>query len=77
MATQQAGGWSRREFLRRLTLAAAAGMFGVSPRPVTAVEEQQMRVQTDKPSALGVCPQRDANADEICPHCCNYGYKGR
>ena len=71
MTGQQAGGWSRRVFLRNLTLAGAAGVFGVYPRRVAPVEAHQTRGPTDTPSALGACPQRD----EICPNCCNYEYK--
>jgi hypothetical protein len=72
MTAQQAGGWSRREFLRRLTLAGAAGVFGVYPRPVAAAEEKQTGLQTDKASALAVCQQRYAKAYDICPNCCEY-----
>jgi len=46
MTAQQAAGWSRREFLQRLALAGAAGMAGMSSRPVTAVEVQQTRRPT-------------------------------
>jgi hypothetical protein len=68
MTGQQAGSWSRRAFLRGLTLAGAAGVFGMYPKSVAAVDEPQTSVPTDNPSALGMCPQRDA----ICPNCCNY-----
>jgi hypothetical protein len=75
VTAQQADGWSRRVFLRNLTLAGAAGVFGVYPRRVAAVDEPQTCVSPDNPAALGVCPQRDANAHEICPNCCNYRYE--
>jgi hypothetical protein len=68
MTAQQAGVWTRRAFLRGLTLAGAAGVFGVYPRRVAAVEAQQTSAQVDTSSALGVCPPRDA----ICPNCCQY-----
>jgi hypothetical protein len=67
MTGQQAGAWSRREFLRRLTLAGTVGVFGMYPKPVAAVEAQQPSGQPNTPSRLGVCPPRDA----ICPGCCN------
>jgi hypothetical protein len=72
MTAQQAGVWTRRAFLRGLALAGAVGVFGMYPKPVAAVDAPQTSVPTDNPSALGVCPQRDANAHEICPNCCNY-----
>jgi hypothetical protein len=68
MTAQPSGRWSRRAFLRNLTLAGAAGVFGVYPRPVAPVESHQTRGQPDQSSALGVCPPRDA----ICPNCCQY-----
>jgi hypothetical protein len=71
---QQAGSWSRRAFLRHLSLAGAAGAFGVYPGPVAPVESHQMRGQPDQSSALGVCPAREARAQEICLHCCNSQY---
>jgi hypothetical protein len=71
MTAQQAGGWSRRVFLRNLTLAGAAGVFGMYPRPIAAIEAHQTRGPTNTPSALGVCPQRN----ETCPNCCNYPYE--
>jgi hypothetical protein len=71
MTAQQSGCWSRRAFLWNLTLAGAAGVFGVFPRPLAPVESHQTRGQADQPSALGGCPQRDAKAQEICPNCCN------
>jgi hypothetical protein len=73
VTAQQADGWSRRVFLRNLTLAGAAGLVGVYPRRVAAVEAQQTSGQPDTPSALGACPQRDV----ICPNCCNYRYEAR
>jgi hypothetical protein len=75
MTAQQSGSWTRRAFLRNLTLAGAAGVFGVYPRPVAPVESHQTRGQPDQSSALGVCPQRDARAQEICPNCCNPRYQ--
>jgi hypothetical protein len=75
MTGQQAGDWSRRAFLRGLTLAGVVGVFGVYPKPVAAVDEPQSRIPPDNPSALGLCPPRDANAHEICPNCCNYRYE--
>ncbi len=74
MTAQPTGGWTRREFLRRLALAGAAGVFGVYPRAALAVEKQT-GVQTDKPSALGACQQRYAKAHDICPNCCEYRYE--
>jgi hypothetical protein len=70
MTVQQAGGWSRREFLRSLAVAGAAGVFGVYSGPVRVVETVQAHEPTDTPPALGTCPQRAANAQEICPNCC-------
>jgi hypothetical protein len=52
---RQGGGWSRRAFLRYLSLAGAVGVFGMYPRPVAAIEAPQMRGPADTPSALGVC----------------------
>jgi hypothetical protein len=72
MTAQQAAGWSRREFLQRLTLAGAAGMAFMSSRPDTAVEVQQTRRPTDTSSAVGVCLQPTANTHDICPNCCHY-----
>jgi hypothetical protein len=77
MTAQQAGGRSRGEFLRKVTLAGAVDVFGVSPRSLAAVEEKQTGVQTDKPSALGVYPQRYANAHERCPNCGEDRYEAR
>jgi hypothetical protein len=71
MTAQQAGTWTRRAFLRRLALAGAAGVFGVYPRRVAAVEEPQTSGPADTPSALGACPRRDA----LCPNCCDYNYE--
>jgi hypothetical protein len=65
MTAQQAGGWSRRAFLKKLTLAGAAGVFGVQRRPVAAVEGQQARGPTDAPSALGVRPRATKSAHTI------------
>ena len=75
MTAQQPGSWSRRAFLRHLTLAGAAGVFGVYPRPSAPVESQQTRGQLDQSSALSGCPQRDARAQNICPNCCNPQYQ--
>jgi hypothetical protein len=72
MTAQQVGVWTRRAFLRGLALAGAVGVFGMYPKPVAAVDEPPMRGPTGTPSALGVCPPRDANAHELCPNCCNY-----
>jgi hypothetical protein len=69
MTAQPSGRWSRRASLRNLTLAGAAGVFGVYPRRVAPVESHQAHGQADQPSALGVCPQCDARAQEICPNC--------
>jgi hypothetical protein len=68
MTAQQAGVWTRRAFLRGLVLAGAAGVLGVYPRQVAAVEAPHTSAQVDTSSALGVCPPRDA----ICPNCCHY-----
>jgi hypothetical protein len=75
MTIEGAGGWSRREFLGMLILAGAGGLFGAYPGPISAVEEKQTNVQTDKPSALRGCPPRYAKAQEICPHCYEYSYE--
>jgi hypothetical protein len=75
MTAQPSGSWSRRAFLRHLTLAGAAGVFGVYPRPVAPVESRQPRGQLDQSSAPGMCRQRDARAQEICPNCCNSQYQ--
>ena len=75
MTAQQSGSWTRRAFLRNLTLAGAAGVFGVYPRRVAPVESYQTRGQPDPSSAPGVCPQYDARAQEICPNCCNPQYQ--
>jgi hypothetical protein len=75
MTVQQSGSWSRRAFLRNLTLAGAAGMFGVYPRSVAPVESPQTRRQPDQSSAPGVCPQRNAGAQDTCPNCCNPRYQ--
>jgi hypothetical protein len=72
MTAQQAGAWTRRAFLRRLALAGAAGVVGAYPRWLAAVAAPQTSVPPGNPSALGVCPPRDANAHEICPNCCKY-----
>jgi hypothetical protein len=53
MTAQWAGGRSRGEFLRKVTLVGAVDVFGVFPRSLAAVEEIQTGVQTHKPSALG------------------------
>jgi TAT (twin-arginine translocation) pathway signal sequence len=71
---QQATSQSRREFLKTLTLAGAAGALGVHSRPVAAVGEKHPGVQRDKPSALVVCRQRDIDARNTCPNCCDYRY---
>jgi hypothetical protein len=71
MTAQQAGGWSRRVFLRNLILAGAAGVVGMYPRPIAAIEAHQTRGPPNIPSALGVCPHRH----ETCPNCCNYSYE--
>jgi anaerobic selenocysteine-containing dehydrogenase len=71
---QQADGQSRREFLKALTLTGAAGVLGVHSQPVAAVEEKDPGVRSDKPSALGVCQQRDVDAHNTCPNCCDYRY---
>jgi hypothetical protein len=75
MTAQQAGGWTRRAFLRNLMLAGAAGVFGVYPRPVTPIELFQSSEQPDHSSGLAGCPQREARAPEICPNCCNPRYQ--
>jgi hypothetical protein len=77
MTAQQAGGQSRREFLKTLTLAGSVCMLGVHSKPVAAVEGKHTGVQTDKPSALDVRQQRDADARDICPNCCDYRYGAR
>ena len=74
MTARQAGSQSRREFLKTLTLAGAAGVLGVHSQLVAAVEEKYPCVQSDKPSALDVCKQRDVNAYNTCPNCCDYRY---
>jgi anaerobic selenocysteine-containing dehydrogenase len=71
---QQAGSQSRREFLKTLTLAGAAGVLGVHSHLVAAAEEKHPGMQSDKPSALDVCRQRDADAHNTCPNCCNDRY---
>jgi len=43
MGAQQAEGWSRREILAVLTLAGAAGVFGVYPEPVAAEPPPERR----------------------------------
>jgi hypothetical protein len=60
MTAQQAGGWSRRAFLKKLTPAGAAGVFGVQRRPVAAAEGQQARGPTDAPLVLGSVAERVA-----------------
>lgn len=75
MTSQQVGGWTRRVFLRNLTLAGTAGMFAMYPKPTTPIEVQQTSGQADIPPALGVCPSRDTHAQVICPDCCNYRYE--
>jgi hypothetical protein len=72
MTAQQAGAWSRREFLRSLALVVAAGVAGMYSRSGTAVEAQPKRRPTDTPSGTDMCPKRAANAYEICPNCCHY-----
>jgi anaerobic selenocysteine-containing dehydrogenase len=74
MTARQAGSQSRREFLKTLTLAGAAGVLGVHSQLVAAAEEKQSDIPTDKPLALDVCKQRDASAPNTCPNCCDYRY---
>jgi anaerobic selenocysteine-containing dehydrogenase len=74
MTAQQVGSQSRREFLKTLTLAGAASVLGVHSQLVAAIEKKQTGIPTDKSSALDACKQRDANADNICPNCCDYRY---
>jgi hypothetical protein len=71
---QQATSQSRREFLKTLTLAGAAGVVGVHSHLVAAVEEKRPGIQRHKPSVLDVCQQRDSDAHNTCPNCCDYRY---
>jgi hypothetical protein len=74
MMAQQPCSQSRREFLKALTLAGAAGVLGVHSHRVAAVEEKHPDVQSETPSALDVCKQLDINARNTCPNCCDYRY---
>jgi hypothetical protein len=71
---QQATSQTRREFLKTLTLAGAAGVLGVHSHLVAAVDERHPGIPSDKPSALESCTQRDVNASNTCPNCCDYRY---
>jgi hypothetical protein len=71
MTGQQAGRWSRQEFLRRCALAGAAGVASIYPSSITAVEAQQECRPTDSHGGTDMCPQRPLNALAICPNCCN------
>jgi hypothetical protein len=71
MTGQQAGGWKRREFLRRFALAGAAGVASIYSNSITAVETQQERRSIDRPEGADMCPHRPVNAHVICPNCCN------
>jgi hypothetical protein len=65
---------SRREFLKTLTLAGAVGVLGAHSHPGAAVERTLPGIESDEPSAPDVCKQRDVNAHNTCPNCCDYRY---
>jgi hypothetical protein len=58
MSAQQAEGWTRRRFLGGLTVAGAAGLLGLSTRPVAAEPPPETtRLRLHKTSGICVAPQ--------------------
>ncbi len=58
MRQQRAEGWSRREFLGRLTLAGTAGFLGLRPRVVAAEPPPETtRVRLHKMAGICIAPQ--------------------
>jgi NitT/TauT family transport system substrate-binding protein len=58
MSEQRARGWSRREFLGRLTLAGTAGLLSLRPRPVAAEPPPETtRLRLHKMAGICIAPQ--------------------
>src|SRR5262249_36319439 len=65
MSDRRSGGWSRREFLTKATLAGAAGIFGVKPNSIAAEpppETTRLKI-LDLPR--GICPAPQYVAEEL------------